>query len=411
MKINGTSNNSFQNKVLIDTFIEQISALQTDVGNLQIADDNLAQAIAAKANSADIANAVSTGNLTTPTANISNLTVPGSATVENTIIDTAAIDTEVVTTSTITNLHAMDEIAGTVRTGTLTVDNDAAISGDLTVHDINARDIVSGSVSTLNITSPEADINKLEAQNAEVTNKLTVNDLEVSGEFTGVSHIETDEIETDSITADDAEVETLKVEKIRDWVSQVMNSEYELTPTPQLGNTDTYTIELPSFDGVFLLSWEDSTNVIWSATVIGNGKTYGVSWGSRTDTNYITDIFNYNGKVYIRVNSNGRLKYAYSATQELSQITIYYNMVGWTSDKSLEQLCDENNHLQNVYPFGMIWFGPVYIPRLIRDAENGLNFKGSCELSELPNLIDANVGDVWNITDYGYTNNNFVEDS
>ena len=75
MKINETSNNSFQNKVLIDTFIEQISALQTDVGDLQIADDNLAQALATKANTADISNEVGTGTLNATNGNIKTLKV------------------------------------------------------------------------------------------------------------------------------------------------------------------------------------------------------------------------------------------------------------------------------------------------------------------------------------------------
>ena len=76
MKINGTSNNSFQNKVLIDTFIEQISALQTDVGNLQIADDNFA-GFSTKANTADINNAVILVHLTSTNGNIKTLQSTG----------------------------------------------------------------------------------------------------------------------------------------------------------------------------------------------------------------------------------------------------------------------------------------------------------------------------------------------
>ena len=183
MKINGTSNNSFQNKMLLDTFIEQISALQTDVGNLQIADDNLAQALATKANTADINNAVNTGTLGAQTGNIKTLKVQGtgsSATIQNATIGTASIGTENVTQSNITNLEVMDVDAGTVRTGTLTVENDATISGNVAVQDVSAKDITSASVNTLNITTAEADINKIEAQNAEITGKLEVNDLEVS---------------------------------------------------------------------------------------------------------------------------------------------------------------------------------------------------------------------------------------
>lgn len=414
MKINGTSNNSFQNKVLIDTFIEQISALQTDVGNLQIADDNLSQALATKANTADINTAVNTGTLGAQTGNIKTLKVQGtgsSATIQNATIGTASIGTESVTQSNITNLEVMDVDAGTVRTGTLTVENDATISGNVAVQDVSAKDITSASVNTLNLTTAEADINKLEARNAEITGKLEVNDLEVSGSFTGVSNIESESVNTEDITADTAEIETLDVENIRSWITQVMNQDQILNPpTPALGNNDTYTIELPRFTGVFLLSWEDA-DVVWSATVFGNGKSYGISWGSRTDVNYITDLFQYNGKLYIRVNSNGKLKYAYSTTKELDQIVIYRNMVGWTSDKSLEELCDELSHIQNFYPSGTVWLGHVTIPRL--DSSSGgsgtINFKGSCTFAELPEFADTEVGDVWNITDEAYTDERFVE--
>lgn len=413
MKINETSNNSFQNKVLIDTFIEQISALQTDVGDLQIADDNLAQALAAKANTADISNEVSTGTLNATNGNIKTLKVrgPGSeATLENATIGEATIGTENVTQSNITNLEVMDVDAGTVRAGTIVVENDATISGNLAVQDIGAKDITSASVNTLNLTAAEADINKLEAHNAEVTGKLEVNDLEVSGNFTGVSSIESESIESENITSDNADIETLNVKNIRDWVSQIMNQEQMLTPSPQLGNVDRYTIELPSFNGVFLLSWEDS-DVLWSATVIGNGKSYGISWGSKTEENYITDLFQYNGKLYIRINCNGKLKYAYSATKELSPITIYFNMDGWTKEKSLEELCDEESHIENAYPTGTAWLGPVFIPRLVEgeSSGSGINFKGSCSFAEIPSFTDTLAGDVWNITDEAYTDNRFVE--
>ena len=422
MKINETSNNSFQNKVLIDTFIEQISALQTDVGNLQIADDNLAQALATKANTAAINTAVNTGTLTSTNGNIKTLKVQGtgsSATIENATIGTASIGTESVTQSNITNLEVMDVDAGTVRTGTLTVENDATISGNVAVQDVSAKDITSASVNTLNITTAEADINKLEARNAEITGKLEVNDLEVSGAFTGVSHLETEEIDTDTVSAhtinitkdENLQPGTLNVEQIRNWVSQVMSQDNVLNPpTPALGNIDTYTIELPRFDGVFLLSWED-TNVVWSATVIGNGKSYGISWGSRTEENHITDLFQYNGKLYIRIDCNGKLKYAYSTTKELDQIVIYRNMVGWQPEKSLEELCDENSHIINAYPAGMAWFGPVFIPKLIQGegSGGGINFKGSCTFNELPSFVDTVEGDVWNITNEAYTDNRFVE--
>lgn len=413
MKINGTSNNSFQNKVLIDTFIEQISALQTDVGNLQIADDNLSQALATKANTADVNTAVNTGTLDAQTGNIKTLRVQGtgsSATIQNATIGTATIGTETVTQSNITNLEVMDVDAGTVRTGTLTVENDAAISGDMTVQDVSAKDITSASVSTLNVTAVEADVNKLEARNAEVTGKLEVNDLEVSGNFTGVSSIETDSVDADDITADTADIETLDVENIRSWVTQVMNQDQILNPpTPALGNADTYTIELPRFTGVFLLSWEDA-DVVWSAAVIGSGKSYGISWSSRTDENFITDLFQYNGKLYIRINSNGKLKYAYSTTKELDQIVIYRNMVGWTHEESLEELCDEFSHIQNVYPTGTVWLGHVAIPRLENSGTgSGISFKGSCTFAEIPLFADTDAGDVWNITNESYTDSRFIE--
>jgi hypothetical protein len=414
MKINGTSNNSFQNKVLLDTFIDQISALQTDVGNLQIADGNLANDIATKASTADIANAVNTNTLGAQTGNIKTLKVQGtgsSATIENATIGNASIGTENVTQSNITNLEVMDVDAGTVRAGTLTVENDATVSGDLSVQDISAKDITSASVNTLNLTAAESTVTNLQSDTANVTNKLTVKDLEVNGDFTGVSSIDTEDIDTDNIKAKTAEVtETLKAKNTRDWLSQVMNRTQILpTPSPLLEPIDRYTIELPRFNGVYLLSWENGNTVVWTATVIGNGKSYGISWGSRTEENFITDLFQYNGKLYIRINSNGALKCAYSATEELPNPTIYFNMVGWTSDKSLEELCDEKSHLINAYPIGMIWFGKVFIPKLENIGGNGINFKGSCTFAKLPPFIDTDAGDVWNITNEAYTDNRFVE--
>ena len=411
MKIDGTSNNSFQNKVLIDTFIEQISALQTDVGNLQIADDNLSQALATKANTADINTAVNTGTLTSTNGNIKTLKVqgPGSnATIETAVIGTASIGTESVTQSNITELEVMDVDAGTVRTGTLTVENNATISGNAAVQDISAKDITSASVNTLNVTTAEADINKLEARNAEITGKLEVNDLEVSGNFTGASNIESESVNTEDITADTANIETLDVENIRGWVTQVMNQDQILNPpTPALGNADTYTIELPRFTGVFLLSWEDA-DVVWSATVFGNGFYYGISWSSNIlENNYITDLFIYNRKLYIRVNSNGKLKYSYSSTKTLDSIKIYRNMNGWTEDQSLEDLAIE--HFANANPAGTLWLGKVFIPSISGSGKGGINFMGSCTFDEIPPFIEVSEGDVWNITNESYTDDRFVE--
>ena len=429
MKINGTSNNSFQNKVLLDTFIDQISALQTDVGNLQIADNNLANDIATKASTADLANAVNTRTLGAQTGNIKTLKVQGTgsnATIENATIGNASIGTENVTQSNITNLEVMDVDAGTVRAGTLTVENDATVSGDLSVQDISAKDITSASVNTLNLTAAESTVTSLQSDTANVTNKLTVKDLEVNGDFTGVSSIDTEDIDTDNIKAKTAEVtETLKAQNTRDWLSQVMNRTQILpTPSPQLEPVDRYTIELPRFNGVYLLSWESGAsgiwseeqgayitepgNVVWTATVIGNGKSYGISWGSRTEENFITDLFQCKGKLYIRINSNGALKCAYSATEELPNPTIYFNMVGWTQDKSLEELCDERSHLINAYPTGTAWFGNTFIPRLENVGGNGINFKGSCLFNNLPNPQDSQIGDVWNITDEAYTDARFI---
>ena len=411
MNINGTSKNQYQNKVLIDTLIEQISALQTDVGNLQIADDNLAQALSTKVDSTSISEGVNTSVINAQTGNIKNLNVQGtgsSATIENATIGTAAINTEAVNQSTITNLEVMDVDAGTVRTGTAIVENDATISGNLSVQDIDAKDITSVSVNTLNTVTAEATINKLESHNAEVKGKLEVNDLEVSGSFTGVSHIQSEQVETESITADSADIDLVNTKDIRNWVSQVMNQAEALVPTPALSNIDRYTIELPSFNGIYLLSWEDS-NVLWSATVIGNGKTYGISWGSLTGENYVTDLFQFNGKAYIRINCNGRLKFAYSATKELSQPTIYYNMGGWPYDKSLEELCTDNTHIINAYASGLVWFGNVTIPSIGGGSGQGINFMGSCVFADLPSLSEVSIGDVWNITDEAYTDNRFVE--
>lgn len=406
MKINGTSNNSFQNKVLLDTFVEQISALQEDVAHLQDTDVELDNKIGQKLSEEDFTewqadahvSNLHAAELNSETGFIGHLS-SNQVDAENASLENAEVH----------NLTALNANIPSLTTDDVTVQGDITSAGNIT-----AKDAVLDNVSATKVETPliEADLVKadvlaedVETDTATVKDKLTVKDVEVSGTVTGLS-----EINADSVNANEAEIETANIENIRSWISQVMNQEESMTPSPALVDNDRYTIELPRFNGVYLLSWEDG-DVVWSATVIGNGKSYGISWGSRTDENFITDLFQYNGKLYIRVNSNGRLKFAYSATKELPQPVIYFNMVGWTSDKSLEQLCDEQSHIINMYPAGMIWFGKVIIPRLetVEGDEGAIKFKGSCTFNELPSLTDTDVGDVWNITNESYTDNRFVE--
>jgi hypothetical protein len=409
MKINGTPNNSFQNKVLLDTFVEQISALQEDVAQLQDADRVLDNKISQQLSEeefndfqadAHVSNLHAT-ELNADTGFIGHLN-SNQADVENLEVNTHA---------EIQDLTALTANIPSLITDDVTVQGNISSAGDITAKDAELENVSADKIETplveADLVKADVEAKDVETDTATIKDKLTVKDVEVSGTVTGLS-----EINANSVNANEAEIETINTENIRSWISQVMNQEKALLPTPQLGNIDRYTIELPRFNGVYLLSWEDQ-DIVWSATVIGNGKSYGISWGSRTDENFITDLFQYNGKLYIRVRSNGRLKFAYSATKELPQPVIYYNMVGWTSDKSLEELCDEKSHLINAYPIGMIWFGKVFIPKL-ETAEggiggNGINFKGSCTLAELPPFTDTEVGDVWNITSETYTDNRFVE--
>ena len=409
MKINGTPNNSFQNKVLLDTFVEQISALQEDVAQLQDADRVLDNKISQQLSEEEF-------NDFQADAHVSNLHAAELNADTGFIGHLNSTQADVENLEVNTHAEIQDLTALTANIPSLTTD-DVTVQGNITsAGNITAKDAELENVSADKVKTPlvEADLVKadviaedVETDTVTVKDKLTVKDVEVSGTVTGLS-----EINADSVNANEAEIETLNTKHIRDWISQVMNQEEALLPTPQLGTIDRYTIELPKFNGVYLLSWEDQ-NIVWSATVIGNGKSYGISWSSRTDENFITDLFQYNGKLYIRVNSNGRLKFAYSATKELPQPVIYFNMAGWTSDKSLEELCDEKSHLINAYPTGMIWFGKVFIPKLETEEGDiggtGINFKGSCTLAQLPLFADTEVGDVWNITEETYTDNRFVE--
>ena len=422
MKINGTSNKPYQSQVLLDTFVEQISALQNDVSilqnNIRALDTRVGQQLSEEEFTHWQENASVAGfdadNITAKTAAIETITsknirVPLISDPEHPEIrnkfsaDVAEIQ----------DLTAIQANIPTLITDDVTVQGDITSDGDITAKKADLDELeadlakVNGTLEA-ELVQADVEAKDVKAETVEISEKLEVEDIEVKGSVTGVS-----DITADSITANEAKATLVNTENIRDWVSQVMNREKALLPTPQLEPHDRYTIKLPKFTGTYLLSWENGSHIIWSATVIGNGMSYSIAWGSTTDVNHITDFFQYAGNLYIRISSNGRLKYAYSSTEELDEPMVYFNMDGWTSDKSLEELCNDRTHYINGYPSGTLNFGTVIIPRLEigEGSKTLLNFRGSCSLAELPSFADTDVGDVWNITTYGYTDTRFLEGS
>lgn len=140
---------------------------------------------------------------------------------------------------------------------------------------------------------------------------------------------------------------------------------HPLSPSPRLDNNDFYTIQLPQFTGTMLLTWKENGTVKWTATVVGNGNDYGITWSNTANnTAYISHLFQYGHELYVRHNCNGELYYSYNAEKELGPVNIYYNMVGWGESDSLENLCDEEHQKEVTENSGTVWFGYFSIPML-----------------------------------------------
>ena len=402
----------------INTMMEQISDLQTDVAGLQNEVDGLGQSIDTvniEATQAQIAD-VNATNISSTNATINNITASVGVNTANldantADIDTATIGTETVGTSTITdatiataNITDLDAVNGSVQhLSTDSIEANSLDADAITTKGItNSGNYTGKNVTVENVTASDT----INAKNLNVIDTVSVADINITGQVTGLSDIEADSITVDEIKADTAEIQSIENHSI------YTDTLHPLVPSPSLvSDSDRYTIELPTFAGTIVLTWKEGNLIKWTATVIGNGVDYGITFGCTEDQVYINELFQWNKKLYIRHSANGQLLYSYNAEKELDPITIYYNMGAWTNPKSLEELTEEDYYYQVVRASGTVLFGKTIIPRLDDGDENNgtFNFKGSRKLNELPTLSQSDVGDVWNITEETYTDNRFVE--
>lgn len=421
MKINHNSSNETKVPVnTINTMMEQISDLQEDVSEIQNEIDGLGQSISTVSVDADNAqiDRLNTTNLSSTEATVNTLTA---SVVVNTAemsastshlgnADAGKVDTEIleadtasIDVGTVTALESVDADITRANIDSLSASN-AEVNTLETNGITNTGDYTGKDISAENVTAS----NTVNTKDLNVTDTVNIKDLNISGHVSGVADITLSELETNELKATDSEIKTIKNEGI------YTDNSNPLTPTPSLSSdSDRYTIELPTFDGTLVLTWKDGNTVRWTATVIGNGVDYGITFGCTEDQTYITELFQWNKKLYIRHRANGQLVYSYNAEKkiEINTTDIYYNMVGWANPKSLEELTEEDNYYQVVRASGTVWFGKTVIPRLDNGDENKgtFNYKGSRKLSELPTLSETDVGDVWNITEETYTDNRFVE--
>ena len=405
---------------VINTLVEQISDLQTDVATLQGDVEGLEQSVDTvniEATEAQI-NRINATNISSTNATINTITASNKVDTANldanqAEVDTATIGTETVSSSTITdatittaNITDLDAVNGAVQhlsAGMVTANvvgaDNLYISGNITNNGIYDGKYV----NVVNVTAA----NHVTTPVLNVIDTANIRDLNISGHITGVS-----DIVADSIIIEETKSEVAQIDEIENRITYT-DTLHPITPSPSLDNNDTYTIELPQFTGTFILRWFYDNAERWSATVIGSGKNYAITFASHyEDVGYVLKLFQWDNKLYIRHNANGVLYYSCNTDKKPDDINIYYNMVGWANPKSLEELCDETHEIDIIRPSGTVMLGAVTVPMLETFNDTfGITFKGSCTFAEMPSLDDAMVGDVWNITTEGYTDSDFVEGS
>lgn len=350
---------------LVKALLEQVSGLQEDVAVLDSQIDDLS---GTKANKADIAVSVSTKSLGADTATIGEGTVNR---LHSSEVDTNGLHA----TETITNRL---EVNGSADIASLSAD--ALTAKDLGTTNLNAVrmkatekiEVGEGvAVSGDTVKAPMVEASKVKASQAElssvrsestvtgkldVSGKTTVRDLDITGEITGLNNVDIDakSIVTPIIEAD---------EVVAGGIYTSMNN--RLHPTPGLDNNDYYIITLPTFTGNIMLNWVDgSGNTIWSATATGNGEDYGFTWSTVSrDAIVVTDLYQYNKRLYIKTTVNGDLEYSYHATEKLGEIGIGFNGVaGWTTPESLEDLTGWKYKHRCIVLDGTVIFGSSYLP-------------------------------------------------
>ena len=420
MKINQNRPETKQVPVnVINTMLEQISNLQTDVATLQNEVDGFDQSVDTvniEATQAAI-DAINATNISSTNATINNITASGNVDIANLDANTADIDTATIGTETVGTSNITDATIATANITDLDTVNGAVqhlSAGNIEADSVDADTITTeGITNSGDYTGKDATLSgDLSVSGSVETGSLRVHgDIDVNGQIlTAQEIIGARDLLVVNLQADDSNLVRAEVGKLG------VNEEYlrevnALVPSPSLvSDSDRYTIELPRFTGVMKLVWMDSAYQ-WTATVIGNGRDYCVTWSSYAPNEmYITQLFQWAGHLYIRHRANGKLYYSYSAEREITQsINIYYNMGAWPYPKSLEILCDEHHKVDVTRPDGTVWFGAIKLPMLEKNEGGSLVFKGSTVFSGLPSFSDVIPGDVWNISNEALTDNRFIE--
>lgn len=358
---------------MVKALLEQVSGLQEDVAVLDSQIDDLS---GTKANKADIAVSVSTGNLGANTATVGEGTV---SRLHSSEVDTNGLHA----TETITNRL---EVNGSADIANLSAD--ALTAKDLGATNLTAArmkatekiEVGSGvaigsdtvkapSIEAGNVKASQAELSSVKSESTatgklNVSGKTTVRDLDITGEITGLNNVDIDakSIVTPIIEADEVVAGSIYT-----------SMDNRLHPTPSLDNNDYYIITLPTFTGNMMLNWVDgSGNTIWSATATGNGEDYGFTWSTASrDAIVVTDLYQYNRHLYIKTNVNGDLEYSYHTTEKLGEIGIGFNGVaGWTNPESLDDLTDWKYKHKCIVLDGTVIFGSSYLPDFTIDLEN-----------------------------------------
>lgn len=353
----------------LNTIIEQVSELQEDTGIIKTDISNIETVLTDTKDKVE-----SLENKSDPTYNTVNAdTFNGGAfngsdaTIDTVNSQTVNVGNNIkidaptgVITAPFGNITELATDYATVnhKLNTKTIDCESAELGELvTTRIVNKGNITSASITTAN----ETVSNRLTTKDFNSTGNVELNNVEINGTITGVSDIELNDVKAESI-----DTETLDSRKIV-MGATVMSDEYHiLTPTPLADNNDRYTIELPTFTGTMNLSWKDFVDdeevTVWQAVVIGADNNYTISWGTFGSEIVVTDLFQYNGKLYVRTSTNGSLYYNYCATKELEGVHLYYNMGGWSKEELLEQLCDERHQYVCKETNGTFTFGSMFAP-------------------------------------------------
>lgn len=388
----------------VRVLVEQVSQVQEDVGVLQNQVNELDNA---KVNKTDLANGVT--KVTT------NRLDAGQAQIAQTHIDATGVATNSVSTGTLTATTATFNQLVTAPEGNITnlEAQGLEVSGTATVNNLNAQranvavkletpEVDTTTIKTDTLTASgqvqgnvlkalnEVDTPELYTDWANVSQRLNVKDLNITGSITGLNNVDVD---ARSITTPEINADAITTGGI--YTSEANH----LVPSPHLDNNDHYTIILPSFTGTVVLKWaDDGGNEVWSATVIGNGKDYEIHWSTVGQTLTVTKLYQYEGRLYIRENANGSLYYSYHTDDELGEITIMYNYT------ALDSVIDVEHMLVCTRLSGQISFGDFYAPSFT--VETGifedLLVRGNLTVLGDSNLTNLNVSAEsinWNNTD------------